>query len=69
MMGVLIFNCIAMLEFAIVNFCTFNYQFKQKYVDEAIDSIKTNLKKFKKRMIKKILIKKMTDEHDELPTD
>jgi hypothetical protein len=48
--GVLIFTCFTMLEYAVVNFCSFNYFIRQKQINETINTVGAKLSKFKKKL-------------------
>jgi hypothetical protein len=47
--GCLIFVCITMLEYALVNFCAFNYTSYQSKIEETIVSIKINVGRLKRK--------------------
>lgn len=53
---ILIFTCSAMVEYAIVNFCSFNYKNRQQQINDSMNLIRANLSKYKKKLQKKIEI-------------
>ena len=52
--AILIFNCIAMIEYAFINFCSFNYRTSQQEINDATNLIRANLSKYKKKLLKKL---------------
>ncbi len=45
-----------MIEYAIVNFCSFNFKTKQQQMNDSMNLVRANLSKYKKRLHKKIQI-------------
>lgn len=56
-----------MFEYAVVNFCSTNYKTTQQQIDDTINNIRTNLSKYKKKLIKKLNMAK--DSRDGTPVN
>lgn len=52
--GILFFNVFAMFEYALVNYCNYNYQNQKNRIDETVKSIRVNLTKYKKKLFKRL---------------
>jgi len=66
--GVMIFACISMLEFVVLNFCTCQYMQRKEMIDTILTEIRANMSRVKRKFMKirsekevKNAIKKLLD--------